>query len=59
MRCMEKDFESFRLLMLNRAASIIPAWTDMEAEDSGIILVELLAFVAEHIQAITKMLSNC
>lgn len=44
---MEKDFESFRLLMLNRIASIIPPWRDIESSDLGIVLVELLAYVAD------------
>ena len=47
MRCMEKDFESFRLLMLNRTASIIPRWKDRKSADFGITLVEVLAYVAD------------
>jgi hypothetical protein len=45
MRCMEKDFESFRLLMLNRTASIIPGWRGRNSADLGITLLESLAYV--------------
>lgn len=44
-----KDYDSFRRLMLDRMALIIPAWTERNAADLGITLVELMAFVGDHL----------
>jgi len=46
---MEKDFVSFRLLKLNRTASIIPQWTENNSSNLGITLVELLAWLADYL----------
>jgi hypothetical protein len=42
-----KDYESFRRVMLDRMAATIPAWTERNAADLGVTLVELLSFVAD------------
>lgn len=44
-----KDFASFRTLMLDRMATINPAWQERHPADLGIMLVELLAFVGDYL----------
>ena len=44
-----KDYSSFRQLMLDRMALIMPEWTERNSADIGIVLVELLAYVADHL----------
>jgi hypothetical protein len=44
-----KDYASFRRLMLDRMAAILPSWRDRNAADLGIALVETLAFVGDHL----------
>jgi len=44
-----KDYASFRRLMLDRLSVIVPEWTDRNAADSQIALVELLAYAADHL----------
>ena len=40
-----KDYASFRRLMLDRMALLVPAWTERSPADLGVTLVELLAYV--------------
>ncbi|HEY1345679.1 MAG TPA: putative baseplate assembly protein [Streptosporangiaceae bacterium] len=44
-----KDYESFRQLLLDRMAVIDPRWDERHAADLGVVLVELLAYVADHL----------
>ncbi|WP_417067325.1 baseplate J/gp47 family protein [Niveibacterium terrae] len=44
-----RDYPSFRQLMLDRLALTTPEWTERSAADSGIALVELLAWVADQL----------
>lgn len=44
-----KDYTSFRRLMLDRMALIAPDWQRRNAADLGMTLVELLAYVGDHI----------
>jgi len=44
-----KDFTSFRQLMLDRLTMLIPQWKERSAADMGVMLVELLAYVADHL----------
>lgn len=44
-----KDYEGFRRLMLERMALLAPEWTDRSAADVGVMLVELLAYVADEL----------
>jgi hypothetical protein len=44
-----KDYDSFRLLMLDRMATIMPGWQERNSADVGIALVELLAYVADQL----------
>ena len=44
-----KDYASFRQLMLDRLALTIPEWRERHVPDLGITLVELLAYVADHL----------
>jgi len=43
-----KDFASFRQLMLDRITLLMPQWKERNAADPGMVLVELLAYVADH-----------
>lgn len=44
-----KDYASFRRLMLDRMSLLAPDWTERSAADQGIALVELLAYVGDHL----------
>jgi hypothetical protein len=44
-----KDYASFRRLMLDRIALLSPQWTERNAADLGIALVEVLAFVGDYL----------
>lgn len=44
-----KDYSSFRRLMLDRLAVLAPQWTERNPADLGIALVELLAYVGDHL----------
>jgi hypothetical protein len=44
-----KDYESFRQLILDRLALIMPEWQETHAPDLGITLVELLAYAGDYL----------
>jgi hypothetical protein len=44
-----KDYASFRQLMLDRMSLLVPDWKERNAADMGIALVEMLAFVGDHL----------
>jgi hypothetical protein len=44
-----KDYGSFRRLVLDRLAVVMPQWTDRHVPDIGITLVELLAYVGDYL----------
>jgi hypothetical protein len=44
-----KDYASFRQLILDRLALIMPDWGERHVPDIGITLVELLAYVGDHL----------
>ena len=44
-----KDYASFRQLILDRMALVIPDWTERHAPDLGVTLVELLAYVGDRL----------
>lgn len=44
-----KDFNSFRQLMLDRLTVLMPRWTERSAADLGVMLVEVLAYVGDHL----------
>ncbi len=44
-----KDYASFRKLMLDRMAVTMPQWQERNPADVGIMLVELLAYAADHL----------
>lgn len=44
-----KDYTSFRRLMLDRLSVLVPGWRDRNAADPGVTLVELLAYVGDHL----------
>jgi hypothetical protein len=44
-----KDYASFRQLILDRLAVIMPDWKERHVPDIGITLVELLAYVGDHL----------
>lgn len=44
-----KDYSSFRQLMLDRMAVLVPSWRERNPSDLGIALIELLAYVGDHL----------
>ena len=44
-----KDYASFRRLMLDRMSVLLPEWRNRNAADLGMTLVELLAYVGDHL----------
>ncbi len=44
-----KDYNSFRRLMLDRVSAVAPQWRERNPSDIGIALVELLAYVGDHL----------
>ena len=44
-----KDYASFRQLILDRLALIMPDWQERHVPDLGIALVELLAYTGDHL----------
>ncbi len=44
-----KDYTSFRRLMLDRLTTLMPDWKERNPADLGVALVELLAYVGEHL----------
>jgi hypothetical protein len=44
-----RDYASFRQLILDRLALIMPDWRERHVPDVGIALVEVLAYVADHL----------
>src|SRR5258707_1256146 len=44
-----KDFASFRQLILDRLALLIPGWQERHLPDMGIMLVELLAYAGDYL----------
>jgi len=44
-----KDYSSFRQLMLDRMSGLMPQWQERSAADLGIALVELLAYIGDHL----------
>jgi Baseplate J-like protein len=44
-----KDYASFRQLMLDRIAVLVPQWSERNPADLGIVLVELLAYVGDYL----------
>lgn len=44
-----KDYPGFRRLMLDRLATVMPAWSDRSAADVGVMVVEAMAYAADHL----------
>jgi hypothetical protein len=44
-----KDYASFRQLMFDRMAKIMPQWRDRNAADIGTVLVEIIAYVSDYL----------
>jgi hypothetical protein len=44
-----KDYASFRQLILDRLAQLMPGWSETHAADIGVMLVELLAYVGDQL----------
>jgi len=49
MNYLAKDYASFRQLILDRLAHIMPDWKERHVPDLGITLVELLAYVGDYL----------
>lgn len=46
---MARDYESFRQAILDRMATLAPEWTDRNAADIGVTLVELMAYLGDRL----------
>lgn len=46
---LSKDYASFRQLILDRLASLVPDWRERHIPDIGIALVEVLAYVGDYL----------
>jgi hypothetical protein len=46
---LSRDYASFRRLMLDRLSLLVPGWRERTPADLGVTLVELLAYVADHL----------
>lgn len=46
---LSKDYDSFRRLMLDRLAVILPDWKERNPADVGVAVVETLAYAADHL----------
>jgi hypothetical protein len=44
-----KDYDSFRRLIFDRLAQTMPDWSEQHVPDVGVMLVELLAYVGDHL----------
>jgi len=44
-----KDYASFRQLMLDRMAKIMPKWQETSPADLGIVLIELLSYLGDYL----------
>lgn len=44
-----KDYASFRRLMLDRLSLLLPEWKERHEADLGVMLVEVLAYVGDHL----------
>jgi hypothetical protein len=44
-----RDYASFRRLMLDRLALVMPGWTERGVADVGVALLETLAYAADHL----------
>lgn len=44
-----KDYASFRQLLLDRMAVLMPKWTERHAADLGVTLIELLAYAGDYL----------
>ncbi len=44
-----RDFRALRQMLLDRAATLAPAWKERNAADLGVTLLELFAFVGDHL----------
>ena len=44
-----RDYASFRQLMLDRLALLVPGWHERNPADLGVTLVEMLAYVGDHL----------
>lgn len=46
---LSRDFDSFRQLMLDRLSVTVPQWTERNVADTGQVIVEVLAHVADQL----------
>lgn len=46
---LSRDYEGLRRLLLDRLSVVIPSWMDRNAADVGVMLVELFAYLGDHL----------
>jgi hypothetical protein len=44
-----RDYASFRRLMLDRLSVLVPTWRERAPADTGVALIEILAYAADHL----------
>lgn len=53
-----KDYDSFRRLMLDRFSVLMPEWAERNTADLGVVLVEMLAYVGDHLSYQQDAIAN-
>ncbi len=46
---LNKDYESFRALLLSHMATRLPEWTERHVPDLGVLLIELMAYAGDYL----------
>ena len=55
---MAKDYESFRRVLIDRLKQIIPSWKEESKADLGIALIELMAYIGDHLSYYQDSVAN-
>lgn len=55
---MAKDYASFRRLLLDRLSTIMPDWKERNTADTGVALVEALAYVGDYLSYYQDAVAN-
>jgi hypothetical protein len=53
-----RDYQSFRQLLLDLTTGRVPGWLERHEADLGVVLVELLAYVADHLSYYQDAVAN-
>jgi hypothetical protein len=53
-----KDYASFRKLLLDRLSTILPDWQERNTADTGVVLVESLAYIGDYLSYYQDAVAN-